>query len=422
MLEIEQRSNIKPDSWYKEYIKMYNKIIYSDDPILIQENEPSLEIRLENLRASDKDIEVLNEIDKYAESIYQKFEEYQHKIFMNRRDEEYRNSEEYKKDKKEMGELNDRYWNVPPPRYSEEDLEHYHFVVRDTIYHEPDLIFNCNSIKKNKALIEIFNYRINRLKEQPDITKLDFYKPGSWERWVLFTKARLKLCKKAVNKGYLVTGNLMDIFNNIKEYEYDIICEEKRKHPKAIKDLDFRDFQYSNEQIFELIKKNEKWHDIKRDLTIYQERQKGKSLDELAMNFGIKFNSISMVVSKVQGAINYYQGKLFEDFVEKRLKESKLFEKVIKEAGKGEADIIAYPKNNGELYIFSLKNIKINRKPYWLTKEELRPELERAKLQSLDYKIYLILLVFDNHNNKVKQFQIDYNNPKNIDISGVSNI
>ncbi|MHA1328781.1 MAG: hypothetical protein ACTSRH_15905 [Promethearchaeota archaeon] len=69
------------------------------------------------------------------------------------------------------------------------------------------------------------------------------------------------------------------------------------------------------------------------------------------------------------------------------------------------------------MFIYSLKNLKIDRKPYWLTKEELRPELERAKIYSLDYEVHLILLVFDNYHNIVKQFNIDYNNPKNINIS-----
>lgn len=124
-----------------------------------------------------------------------------------------------------------------------------------------------------------------------------------------------------------------------------------------------------------------------------------------------------MVVKKVRGSINYWKGKLFEGLVEKRLKDSKLFKKVIKEAGSGEADILAYTKDEKELYIYSLKNIKINRSPYWLTKEELDPEIDRARLCHWDYNVHLILLVFDNYNNKVKQFQIDYDDPENVDIS-----
>lgn len=417
MLKNEQLTNIKPDSWYKEYVEVYNIIIYSDNLVLIRENEPSLEIKIKNLKESDKEIETLNKIYEYMKPIYQKYDECRNKISKIRSDEKYRNSEEYQKDKKEMAEASDQFWNLVLPGFSEEEVERYHFSLIDTIYNEPDLMFNCNSLEKNKGLIEIFNYRINRLKEQPDITKLDAYKWGGRDRCVLFTKATLKLCKKAVNKGYLVTGDLMEIFDDIKNYEYDLIYEEKRKHPKFIEDLDFSGFTINKEEIFTLIRKNEKWHDVERDLTIYQERRKGKYLQELADNFGIKYNSVSMVEKKVSGAVSYWKGKKFEDFVEKRLKQSGLFEKVIKEAGKGECDILAYTKDGKELYIYSVKNLKIDRKPYWLTKEKLRPELERAILQSLDYKVSLILLIFDNLNNKIKQFKIDYNNPKNVDIS-----
>ena len=179
----------------------------------------------------------------------------------------------------------------------------------------------------------------------------------------------------------------------------------------------FDTFKCSEEDIFTLIRKNKRWRDIERDLTIYQEKGKGKYLQELADKFAIDFTTVSGIAKKVSGAVSYYKGKLFEDFVETRLKQSGLFEKVIKEAGKGDADILAYTKDGKELYIYSIKNLKIDRKPYWLTKEELRSELERAVLQILDHKVHLLLLVFDNFNNKVKQFEIDYNNPKNVDIS-----
>ena len=179
----------------------------------------------------------------------------------------------------------------------------------------------------------------------------------------------------------------------------------------------FDTFKCSEAEIFTLIRKNKRWHDIERDLTIYQEKKKGKYLQELADNFGIDFSTVSGIVTKVSGAISYYKGKLFEDFVENKLQKSGLFEDVIKEAGKGEADILAYTKDGKELYIFSVKNIKIDRKPYWLVKEKLRPELERAVLQALDYKVHLFFLVFDNFHDIAKQFEIDYNKPKNIDIS-----
>lgn len=60
--------------------------------------------------------------------------------------------------------------------------------------------------------------------------------------------------------------------------------------------------------------------------------------------------------------------------------------------------------------------------PYWLPVEELRPEIARAKLQAKDYEVQLILVIYDNYNNRIRQIGIDYNNPtKNINILGKKN-
>lgn len=417
MLKIEQPTNIKPDSWYEEYINLYDHLVYSDDLELIQDNEPSLKQRIEVLKNIDNKIIIYNKIDQYLEPILEKERRLDEKIKSLRNDDNYLQNEEYLKTFEVSKKAFEEYYKIPPG-ISEADFKEYHLIVRGKVMRDSDLLFNCNSLEKNKGLLEILKYRINSIKLQPDINKLESYVPENEERCVLFTKAKLELCEKALNENYLVTATLEDILSDIREEEYNDYCEKKRKHPKTVSDLYFRGFFFTEDQIFDLIKRNEKWHDIDRDITIYQEKKKGKYLQELADNFGIKFNSISMVITKVQGAVNFWKGKLFEDFIYKMLQQSGLFEKVVKEAGKGEADILAYTKDDNELYIYSLKNIKINRKPYWLIiKEELRPELERAVLQSLDYKVHLILLVFDNYNNNVKQFKIDYNNPENIDIS-----
>ncbi len=275
--------------------------------------------------------------------------------------------------------------------------------------------------------------------------------------YIVELKEKEKLLSDALNRGYLITTQLTWLIDVIEDIAYSeiglsdedcsiyildegkewegLVLRSDGKHELEIfkaplfnfeklknlftgpTGLQFDMFRYSEEEIYALIRAKAKWHDIERDLLIYQEKQKGKYLRELAEEFGIKFNSVSDVVKKVQSAINFYKGKLFEDFIEKRLKESKLFKSVIKEAGSGEPDILAYTKDDKELYIYSLKNIQIDRKPYWLEKEELQPEIDRARQCHWDYTVHLILLVFDNHNNIVKQFQVDYNNPVNIDIS-----
>ena len=416
MQKIEQPSNIKPDEWYEEIERKYDELVYSNDRALILKWETPLEQRIERLKSIDEDIILLNKIDGYVSPLWEKFYELEEKIFRERPNQEYRNSEEYKRDKEQMYKFNDMCWNNEGSGFTEDEFQHYN-LMRDSSFRIPDMVFNCNSFEKNKGVIEVLKYRFNSLKEQPDFSKLESYKLMGWERVVLFDKIKLGLCEKILNQGYLVTGHLERLLDQVEEYEYDVEYEARKKHPMLISNLAFTDFNIIQDKILVLIRKNERWHDLERDLTIYEERQKGKYLQELADNFGIKYNSVSMVVKKVRGAFNFYKGKLFEAFIEKRLKESGLFKKVIKEAGKGEADILAYTKDDKELYIYSLKNLKINRKPYWLTKEELRPEIERALLQTIDYKVHLILLVFDNHNNKVKQFEIDYHNPKNIDIS-----
>ena len=209
---------------------------------------------------------------------------------------------------------------------------------------------------------------------------------------------------KIIIKNEIDTKEKIEEFTDFEKQMFDI--------------FKFDTFKCSEEEIFTLIKKNAKWHDIERNLTIYQEKKRGKYLQEIGDNFGINFSTVSGVVTKVQGAINRWKGKLFEDFVENKLKKSGLFKDVIKEAGKGEADILAYTKDGKELYIYSIKNLKIDRKPFWLiTKEELLPELKDSKLTSLDYDTHLILLVYDNHHKKVFQTEIDYNHVENIDLT-----
>lgn len=215
-------------------------------------------------------------------------------------------------------------------------------------------------------------------------------------------------------------NNIVDVAN-YKMYEDQRIQEEEiRKEITEQLSVDsqiydsFSDFVCTDDQIFDLIRKSVNWRNIERDISIFRESQEGKKQQELADKYGVKFNTISMVITKVQGAVNRWKGKLFEDFVKKRLKESGLFEKVEKLAGKGECDILAYLKDGKKLIIYSLKNLKIDRDSYCLVKEELNPELARAKLQAKDYEVQLILVVFNNHTNQIKRFKIDYKNPINI--------
>lgn len=272
---------------------------------------------------------------------------------------------------------------------------------------------NNHSLERNKFLIKTFR-RLVREKI-----------PEQYMKDREFVDLKLDILEKLLPE-YLVTVQLYELRNFILGvttligsiyYSFDIYNGDIIL---GSENLSFSEFKCPEDQTFALIRKNANWRDIERDITIYLERKKGLYLKELEQKFGIKFKAISKILQKVQGAVNYYQGKIFEDFVYKKLKRSGLYKEVRKEAGKGESDILAYSKDDKELYIFSLKNLKIDHDPYWLTIEELRPELERAKLCELDHdNVHLILLVFDNYDNISKQIQIDYNNTQNIDIAKV---
>jgi hypothetical protein len=129
-------------------------------------------------------------------------------------------------------------------------------------------------------------------------------------------------------------------------------------------------------------------------------------------------SSISKVIKKVKGAINKYKGHLFESEFYKYLKDFNDFDKVVWGGASGESDIIAHNLDNNHLFIFSLKNYNINRKNYWIKKEDLNPEIKYARSNHFDYeKIIVKLVVFNNKSEKMIIKDIDYANPKNIKIN-----
>lgn len=406
LVKTKQITNIKPEAWYDEYYA-------SLDDYFIESKE------------EDKRLDVYYIIDKYLaplreqiqeamlimDPLYRKYDE----LPLQERNDKLMSIKEFVAAKNQFDKAYKKEYHEPPPGVSESEFSRYHQVIRGKIDCNLEIVFNYNTLEKNVKFLGFLVAKHNNLKKKRGCKQM--FSLTSCNGVYKGLENLFKLCQQAIREGYLITHQLDELHYEIGECYYDFLNEKEQRQPQTPFDIIFTNFFYSDEQIFNLIRKNAKWHDIKRDLAIYQEKKKGKYLKEIGENFGIDFTTVSVIVKKVQGAINYWKGKLFEDFIEKRLRESGLFKKVIKEAGKGEADILAYAKDGKTLYIYSVKNIKIDRKPYFLTTEELRPELKRALLQTLDYKIYLVLLVFDNHNDKAKQFEIDYNNPTNIDIS-----
>lgn len=407
-------TNVKPDSWYHEYEKALNEKEFV--------NIPKGELRA--MKEFDEQFDFYTFMERAREQEEIKFgREYYYPYH-----EELRN-------------------NYPDPIYLEdgEKTPEKIWITYLEVFHKGNKLplkfyegwrfsknfeicsYSLNNLNGNKTLLEHCKCVVKLFEEFDLATKKEV---------ICFTN-EIKVCEKALAENYLITNQLHDLIDSIEDHIYCLIgCVdpdcclkesdfnfEKLKKLLTCKkpsEIDFNDFSIDNEELFRLIRKNENWWNIKRDLAIYIEREKGVYVYEIADQFDLKRTTVSMILKKVSGAVNFWKGKLFETYVKKRLDQTKLFEKVELDAGSGEPDIRAYTKEGNELYVYSLKNLKIDRTPYWLeTKKEIRPELESAKLCSLDYKTHLILLIYDNLHNKIKQFEIDYNNPDipNLDLS-----
>jgi len=206
-------------------------------------------------------------------------------------------------------------------------------------------------------------------------------------------------------------NNINKIFNIYLDY-----LDKQKQQKKAGISSNFK-FNYTEKELFNLMEKEVRWQNKERDIAIYKERQKGTLLDDIAKQYeGLKQPAISRIIKKVEGAINYYSGKLFENKFSQYLNSLNIFDKVILDGSSGETDIFAY-KNN-RLYIFSLKNLKIDGKKYKIKKEDLRPEFKKAYKGLLENdNVFLFLIVFDNSNNKVIEKNIDFRNPTDININ-----
>ncbi|MHA1380706.1 MAG: hypothetical protein ACTSRG_20245 [Candidatus Helarchaeota archaeon] len=401
-------TNLKPDSWYRETCLIYGR-----------DNELG-DDELKELKEFDENYDLYNFMQK---AWREKRLEYGRKY--------------YQVYNKELGEYEKTYLKIgefPPEPYlsTYNEMKYkgielpskFNQAWSDLQYYEDrDFFEEYNNLQDNKKYLDrskkvITLFKKNNLIEDEKYLNLKF--------------KQIKAYSKALNEGYLITSDLICLIELIEEDIYSLIgcidedCSlsnnsfnfEKLKNLLLNKDpsqIVFDDFQIKNEELYALLRKNEKWYDFNRDLSIYLERNKGKYIQELADQFNMKRTAVSMVIKKVSGALNYWKGKLFEDFIEMRLKSSRLFTKVVKDAGKGESDIRAYKED--KLYIYSLKNLKIDYSPYWLMAEEIRPELETALLCKLDYEVHLVLLIYDNYHKRTLQLEIDYNKLENINLT-----
>ncbi|MBA7492886.1 hypothetical protein ES702_03439 [subsurface metagenome] len=226
---------------------------------------------------------------------------------------------------------------------------------------------------------------------------------------------------------YLVTNQIHyikwvceDLIKYERQYKEEIIDNFEEKIGSIEKIEYFKEnfsFEYSEREVLDLILKEVNWRDIERDIEIYMERQKGRLLEDIAGDYKtLKLKAIGNICTKVKKAINHYKGKLFERRYFQHLKSLNKFDKVVWDGSSGKPDIFAFKDN--EIHIFSLKNLKIDRKRFVIKKQDLEPEFKRAYNGLLENDdIFLKLVVFDNMTNKVIERDLDFRNPEDVIIN-----
>lgn len=225
------------------------------------------------------------------------------------------------------------------------------------------------------------------------------------------------LCSKALKNGYLVSQDLRDI-------AYEIYCFKKNKDDakpivEILKQFKFRNYK---KELSDFIKQNTNWRDKNRDFEIYQEIREGTLYSEIAEKLECTISAISMINKKVQTSINNLKGRFFEIEFEKYLRSLDKFRncRIVRDGNPGKPDIYIIDSKNSCLYIFSLKNLELNKKSFSIIKEKLKPEI-RFAFNNSSFKnfkeVALYLIVFDSLTEQLHIRELDYNNPSNIIIN-----
>ena len=369
-------SNIKQHDWYEDYVKLADRIMYSNNIDEINKQEYSDIERINFLKERDENV---NEISKYDRPLRKILIQEHNTIEKNK---EY--LEKCKEDLKELLQLTKEYY----------DLE-------------------------------------------PNIKNLNSYAIGDYNRCLLLTKYKIEECEKVLKKGYLITNQLEDISYDIENYAFDLYQSDSVDYALKIYDirqdivrdnetnddisyLDSFSFKCNEDEVINIIKQEKNWREMDRDINIYKERQKGRLLKDIAGDYSnLNVPAISRIAKKVESAIGYYKGKLFESEFFKHLKKTGEFDKVEWQGASGEPDIVAHDLKNCEFNIYSLKMRKIDRSPFYISIREMKPELKLALESILEgyNRINLWLIVYDSEFNETRKFRVNFRNPRNIDIS-----
>ena len=380
-------TNVKPDSWYEGYylteiyeckyddecVDFFEKVHHLITPLEKEMNEYYkqyiLKYRLKGYIPKD--------LDKKIEELSEKID----KIPTHLPKEDWR-----------------EYWNLK--RYNDEIFKFYS---------------EYNNISGNKLLLSRCKEVLSSFNEFDINNNIKFC---------------IEQCHNVLENGYLITKQLNEIISYIESIfigddgkrieDIDIIMTDGPGY-EDVYDIrknkrDFN-FEYSEREVLDLIREEVNWRDIERDIEIYIEREKGRLLEDIAGDYKkLKLKAIGNICTKVKGAIIRYKGKLFEKRYFQYLKSLNKFDRVIWDGTSGNPDVFAY-KNN-ELHIFSLKNLKIDRKKFVIKKQDLEPEFKKAYNGLLENDdIFLKLVIFDNLTDNIIERKLDFRNPEDVIIN-----
>ena len=270
MSETKQISNVKPNEWYTKY---YSSMIKGGlDDYLIESMEADRKLDVDHVIADylSPFNEQMHESQLIMNPLYRKYDN----LPFQERNDKLMNINAFVAAKNQFHKAHENYYHNVPPGVTEKEFNRYHKIIRGKIYVNLEILFNYNTLEKNDKFLEFLIAQQNALKKKRIYKQ--FCSLTRCNNVYKIREKRFKLCEQTIKKGYLITNQLSDLDFDIKDCRFCLLQEKEKKRPKNILDLYFEDFSYTDEQVFNLIRKNERWHNIERDLTIYQEKKKGK--------------------------------------------------------------------------------------------------------------------------------------------------
>lgn len=268
----------------------------------------------------------------------------------------------------------------------------------------------------DKELLIQYRTDLEALKLWKFINNIDESDKKSEQYCIKQTSIKIDKCLEVLEQGLSITAQLEDIRIDTENYWYNEQCA------KPIVDI-LKQFNFGNyqEELSEFIKSNVNWLHKDRDFETYNKIKDGTLYSEIAERLDCSISAISKINKKVQSSINNLKGKFFEIQYEKYLRSLNKFRnsEIVRDGAPGKPDIYIIDKTKKELYVFSLKNLELNKKVFTIIKDQLKPELEFAyqnnAFESFNM-VELYLIVFDSLTENLHVREVDYKNPSNVNL------